>query len=76
MIATRGGYNPNSVAYHRPKLIATVKHEESINAAFTFAFETTRNIGGFRELIGQVCGSGRADLPISAHIYAGAANAR
>jgi len=76
MIATRGEYNPNSVAYHRPKLIAIVKHDESINDAFSFAFESTRNIGDFRELIGRVCGSGRADLPISAPIYAGATNAR
>jgi hypothetical protein len=76
MIATRGGHNTNSVDYHRPKLIAIVKHEESINTTFTFAFETTRNIGDFRGLIGRVCRSGRADFPVSVHIYAGAANAR
>lgn len=76
MIATRGEYSPNSGVYHCRELIAIVKHEESINDAFTLAFETTRNIGDFRELIGRVCGSGRADFPISTHIYAGATNAR
>ncbi|MDK2889974.1 MAG: hypothetical protein PWR21_606 [Methanoculleus sp.] len=76
MIASRGGYNSNLGAFNRHELIAIVKHEESINDAFTLAFETTRNIDDFRELIGRVCGSGRADFPISTHIYAGATNAR
>ncbi|WP_250987363.1 hypothetical protein [Methanoculleus oceani] len=76
MIVVGGRYNLISDAYQCSKLIAIVKHEESINDAFAFAFETTRNIGDYGRIFGQVCESVRADHLFSVQIYAGAANAR
>jgi len=75
MIATCEEYNPNSGVYYRHELIAIVKHEESINAAFTSAFKTTRNICDFKRLFLRACENGRADYPFSAYICSRAMDA-